>query len=138
MASDATTPERQPPSSAGRWTNARAIIIYFALADLLIHFLTNGRYGYFRDELYYLACAEHLDWGYADCAPLIALVAKISRAVLGDSLIAIRFFPAVAGAVMVLLTGLMTIELGGKRFAVTLACLCVLTDRKSTRLNSST
>ena len=126
MTTCATTPKSQAPSNQGRWTNAIAIAIYFALAVLLIHFLTNGHYGYFRDELYYLACGEHLDWGYADCAPLIALVARFSRAVLGDSLFAIRFFPAVAGAVTILLTGLMTIELGGKRFAITLACLCVL------------
>jgi hypothetical protein len=126
MTAGVITPESQAPSNQGRWTSAIAIIIYFALANLVVHFLTNGHYGYFRDELYYLACGEHLDWGYADCAPLIALVAKLSRAVLGDSLFAIRFFPAVAGAVTVLLTGLMTIELGGKRFAVTLACLCVL------------
>ncbi|MBI3851424.1 MAG: glycosyltransferase family 39 protein [Verrucomicrobia bacterium] len=126
MTTGATTSESQARSNPGCWTSAVSIAIYFALTDLLIHFLTNGQYGYFRDELYYLACGEHLDWGYADCAPLIALVAKLSRTVLGDSLFAIRFFPAVAGAVTILLTGLMTIELGGKRFAVTLACLCVL------------
>jgi len=126
MTTGATATEFHATSTEGRWTSAIAITIYFVLADLLIHFLTNGQYGYFRDELYYLACAEHLDWGYADCAPLVALVAKLSRAILGDSLFAIRFFPALAGAVKILLTGLMTIEFGGKRFAVMLACLCVL------------
>ena len=110
----------------GRWTGALAITIYFALAKLLIHFFTNGQYGYFRDELYFLACGEHLDWGYADHAPLVALAARASRALLGDSLFAIRFFPAVAGALKVLLAGLLVREFGGGRFAAALACLCVV------------
>jgi hypothetical protein len=108
-----------------RWTGTLAIAVYFALAKLLIHLLANRGYGYFRDELYFLACGEHLDWGYVDHAPMIALAARLSRAVLGDSLSAIRFLPAAAGAIKVLLTGLMVSEFGGRRFAVMLACLCV-------------
>jgi hypothetical protein len=103
-----------------------AIAIYFSVAKLLIHLLFSSRYGYFRDELYFLACGEHLDWGYADHAPMIGLVAKLSRAVLGDSLFSLRFLPAVAGALKVLLTGLMVREFGGRRFATALACLCVV------------
>src|SRR5215212_10271356 len=87
-----------------------ALILYLSAFKLLLHFLTNGQYGYFRDELYYLACGEHLDWGYVDQAPLIAFVARASRLLLGDSLFAIRFFPAVAGAAL----------------AVVLACACVV------------
>ena len=108
------------------WTSPLAVIIYFALIKLVIHLFTNGQYGYFRDELYHLAGSEHLDWGYVDFAPLIALIAKLSLMLFGDSLSAIRFLPAVAGALTVLLTGLIIIELGGKRFAVMLGCFCVL------------
>ena len=46
------------------------LIILFSAIALLIHLLTNGRYGYFRDELYYLACTRHLDFGYVDQPPL--------------------------------------------------------------------
>jgi uncharacterized membrane protein len=100
--------------------------LFFAAGTLLLHMWTNGGYGYFRDELYFLACGEHLAWGYADMAPMVALVAHLSRAMFGDSLHAIRFFPAVAGAGVMILTGLITRELGGRRFAVILACLCIL------------
>ena len=103
-----------------------AFALYLSAAKLLLHFLTNGGYGYFRDELYYLACGEHLDWGYVDQAPLIAVVARLQRAALGDSLFALRFLPAVAGAALVFITGLLTRELGGRRFAVLLACVCVI------------
>ena len=64
-----------------------AIIVSFSVIALLIHLLTNGRYGYFRDELYYLACARHLDFGYVDQPPLSILLLRLSQIVLGGSLL---------------------------------------------------
>ncbi len=92
---------------------------------LLVHILVAGRYGYFRDELYFLDCARNLDWGYVDHAPLIGYYGKIAL-LLGGSLPALRIIPAVAGAGLVLLTMLLTRQLGGGRFAQALAGLCVL------------
>jgi hypothetical protein len=88
--------------------------------------LTNGRYGYFRDELYFIATSKHLAFGYVDFAPLSALVLRVSRAIFGDSLHAIRLSPALAFGAQVLVTALITAELGGRRFAVFLACVSVL------------
>ncbi len=102
-----------------------AIVASLAAGVCLLHFLVIGRYGYFRDELYYAACGEHLAWGYVDHAPLIAVVARLSRWLLGDSLFALRFFPALAGAAKVLLAAWLVCELGGKRFALALACTVV-------------
>ena len=102
--------------------------IVFALAATacLIHFVFNGRYGYFRDELYYAACGEHLAWGYVDHAPLVAVFSRVTRALLGDSLFALRFFPALAAGAKVLLAGWMAREMGGGRFAQMLSALTVL------------
>jgi Dolichyl-phosphate-mannose-protein mannosyltransferase len=100
-------------------------VYYIAAAKLVLHLLTAGRYGIFRDELYYLACAEHLDWGYVDQPPLIALVAWFARHLFGESLLGLRLLPALAGAGLVVLTGKVTQELGGKRFAQNLAALAV-------------
>jgi len=105
---------------------AGAAVAAVAAVKLLLHLYAGRHYGYFCDELYYLACARHLAWGYVDQPPLIALVVAIVRAVLGDSLAAIRFLPALAGAGKVLLTGRIARELGGKRFAQGLAALCAL------------
>ena len=69
---------------------------FLAAVAVLLQMLTNGRYGYFRDELYFLACGDHLAWGYVDFAPLAALLARVSRVALGDSLHAIRLLPALA------------------------------------------
>jgi hypothetical protein len=106
-----------------------AIIASFSLVALLVHLLTNGGYGYFRDELYYLACAQHLDFGYVDQPPLSILLLRLSEALFGDSLFAIRVLPAFAGAATVALTGLVARELGGRGWAIALACagsLCAL------------
>lgn len=105
---------------------AGMIVGAIAAVKLLLHLYAGRHYGYFVDELYYLACADHLAWGYVDQPPLIAFVARIARVLLGDSLPAIRLFPALAGAATVLLAGLIARELGGRRFAQGLAALSVL------------
>jgi 4-amino-4-deoxy-L-arabinose transferase-like glycosyltransferase len=97
-----------------------------AALKLLLHLYAGRHYGYFVDELYYLACSQHLAWGYVDQAPLIAGITKAARLLLGDSLGAIRFFPALAGAGTVLLAGMIARELGGGRFAQGLAAVCTL------------
>jgi hypothetical protein len=101
-------------------------VALIAAAKLALHLYAGRHYGFFVDELYYLACARHLAWGYVDQPPLIAAVAWITRAVLGDSLSAIRLPAALAGAGAVLLTGMIARELGGNRFAQGLAALCLL------------
>jgi 4-amino-4-deoxy-L-arabinose transferase-like glycosyltransferase len=105
---------------------ATAMVVCLAVCKLLVHLYAGRHYGYFVDELYYLACSRHLDWGYVDQPPLIALAAWFSRTLLGDSLAAIRFLPAVAGACEVALTALIARELGGRRFAQGLAALATL------------
>lgn len=101
-------------------------MLYLAAAKLLFHLLTAARYGIFRDELYYLACAEHLRWGYVDQPPLIAFVAWIARHLFGDSLLGLRFIPALAGAATVWLAGKLARDLGGGRFAQALAAFAVI------------
>lgn len=115
-----------PETRKSFWQSSVAVALFLALVKLGLHFAFNSDYGYFRDELYYIACGEHLALGYPDHAPLIAFAAKFSRVLFGDSLFAIRLLPALAGAAKVFLTGMLARELGGKRFAVFLACLCVL------------
>jgi 4-amino-4-deoxy-L-arabinose transferase-like glycosyltransferase len=105
---------------------ATAVILCLSACKLLVHLYAGRYYGYFIDELYYLACSRHLDWGYVDQPPLIAWIAWTGRALLGDSLPAIRFFPALAGAAEVALTSLIARELGGKRLAQGLAALTAL------------
>jgi hypothetical protein len=110
------------PAADRKYSTESALILFFSTAALLVHLLTNGRYGYFRDELYYIACARHLDFGYVDQPPLSILLLRLSEILLGNSLFAIRLLPALAGAATVALTGVIARELGGRRWAIALAC----------------
>jgi 4-amino-4-deoxy-L-arabinose transferase-like glycosyltransferase len=123
----ATATLRPAPSIRSLWLeNDVALACCFAVAACALHFLFNGQYGYFRDELYYAACGQRLAWGYVDQAPLIALIARITRALLGDSLRALRFFPAVASGIKILITAWFVRELGGHRFGQILAGTAML------------
>src|SRR5688572_14675194 len=98
-------------------------VLSIAVVKLTFHLITAHRYGIFRDELYYLACAEHLEWGYVDHPPLIALITWISVRLFGDSLLGLRLLPAIAGATLVWLTSKLTKELGGGRSSQVLAAI---------------
>ena len=105
---------------------AAGVLAGLCAAKLLLHIFTSVRhYGYFRDELYYLDMARHLDWGYVDAAPLIAVYAKIAL-LLGGSLAALRILPALAGAALIGLTMIIARELGGGQYAQLLAGLAIL------------
>jgi hypothetical protein len=105
--------------------SGQAIVAYVAALKLLLLLAIAGVYGLFIDELYFLACGEHLAWGYVDMPPLTAFQAWLARALFGDSMQAIRLFPALAAAGLVLLTGAIVRQLGGGRFAQFLAALAV-------------
>jgi len=102
------------------------IAAWLALGNFLLHLYFNNRYDYFRDEFDYMACGQHLAWGFVDHPPLIPFLVKISRLVLGDSLRGIRIVPALATSAALLLTALIARELGGKRFAVVLSAVSFL------------
>jgi len=95
------------------------------LLALLFHLSTAQRYGIFRDELYYVACGAHLDFGYVDHPPFVALVARLAQALFGTSLPGLRLFPALAGAATACTAALLARELGGRSYAQRLAALCV-------------
>jgi 4-amino-4-deoxy-L-arabinose transferase-like glycosyltransferase len=92
---------------------------------VLIEIVIGPRYGVFRDELYYLACADHLAWGYVDQPPFSILVLAGVRALLGEGLFALRLVPAVLGGALVVLGARLARELGGGGRAQLLAALAV-------------
>ena len=89
------------------------------------HFYFNNQYGYFRDEFNYIACGEHLDWGFVDHPPLIPLLVQFCRVLFGDSLRVIRLVPALASALTVVLSGAIARRLGGGPFAMLLTAVSV-------------
>lgn len=113
--------ENNPPMA---WRLVGALAVF----KLVIHLVTVGAWGseWFVDELYFMACAEHLDWGYVDMPPLFPFVLAVVTAVFGDSLLVVRAIAALAGAGMVVLTAALARELGGDRWAQATAGICVI------------
>jgi 4-amino-4-deoxy-L-arabinose transferase-like glycosyltransferase len=113
------TPERGLPRLELR------LLLAVALARLLLHLLTNGQYGFHRDELAVLDDAGHLARGYVAYPPLTPFLAHASMALFGDSLTAFRAPSALAQALATLLTGMIARELHGGRFAQMAAAFAV-------------
>ena len=108
----ATTNPPERPGREKRWLSGSAIVAYVASVKLIAHLATASVYGFFIDELYFLACGQHLAWGYVDMPPLTAFQAWLTRTLFGNSAYSIRLFPSLA--------------LGGKRFAQFLAAFSIL------------
>jgi hypothetical protein len=99
-----------------------------SLGLVLFHLLTSALsgYGYFIDELYFIACSHRLALGYVDQPPLSIGLLALSRWMLGASLPAVRVLPALAMGGTVFMTGLLARQLGGSRRAVVLSALAAL------------
>ncbi|MEN8184171.1 MAG: glycosyltransferase, partial [Myxococcota bacterium] len=92
-----TTPRAAPISRESRATLATAVIAVAFFLLLLLPSLS-PHYGFYSDELYYLACARRLAFGYLDHPPLFVWLLRLHASLLGDSLFALRVLPAAAGA----------------------------------------
>ena len=109
---------------------ALAPVSALAALTLGLHLWVNATspFGFHRDEFLYLAMGRHLRLWAMDFPPGIALLAQATRALVGESLIAIRLGPALAGAALLVLAALFARELGGGRRAQVLAAVAVLAD----------
>jgi len=101
-----------------------AIVIYFVITKLILC-LFPFEYGFFRDELYYIALSDNLDFGYVDIPPLVPFFLAIVRFLMGTSFISLHLLPAVCGALVVWLVSLMVRKMGGSFSAQLLALTCV-------------
>jgi len=102
-----------------------APLIGIACAVLLLHILTNGRYGFHRDELQFLSDARHLDWGYVSYPPLTPFVEHLALGLFGLSPVGLRFFSAIMQSIAIVVSGLMARELGGGKAAQITTALAV-------------
>ncbi|MFQ5629121.1 MAG: glycosyltransferase family 39 protein, partial [bacterium] len=112
------------------------VILVLAFAKLAVHFFTNTNYGLHRDAFLYLALGDHLDFGYVAVPPLIAMIAKLTLMIFGDSVFAVRLFPALIGAASVVVIGMIVRMLGGKMWAILLACTAFIVSPAFLRSNT--
>jgi len=124
-ASETQLPPARPRPASGRtpWLG----ITLIAVAALGVEMAVSARYGYVRDELYFLAAGRHLAFGYVDQPPLTPLLARLAALAGGNTLVALRAVPAIALAVLVMLTAAMSRMMGAGRTGQLLAALAAAT-----------
>jgi len=122
---DSTT-TAAPPTNDRFLSNGMLAVLGIAAFGFAVHMVFNNGYGYFRDEFDYIACGNHPAWGYVDQPPLLPMLTRLCLTVFGDSLRSVRLVPALFASLLIILTGLVARELGGKRFAVALSALTIL------------
>jgi len=117
-------------------SRARLLITAFALFKFALHFSTNANYELHRDVYLYLALADHPDWGYISVPPLTPMIGKLAILLFGDSAFAVGFFPALIGAISMVVIALIVKELGGKTWAMILACTAFILSPSFLRSNT--
>jgi dolichyl-phosphate-mannose-protein mannosyltransferase len=99
------------------------VLVLIAVVRVALHTLSNGQYGFHRDELQTLDDARHLDWGFVAYPPVTPLIGRLELVLFGTSLVGFRLFAAVAVSAAMVLTGLIARELGGSRHVQVLAAI---------------
>src|SRR5690348_18283275 len=112
-------------SEGSRSQGDNLCLLAIAAAIALLHILTNGRYGFHRDELQFLSDARHLDWGFVAYPPFTPMVERISLSIFGVSLVGLRLVSVIFQAAAIVVAGLIARELGGGRLAQLGTASCV-------------
>mgnify|MGYP006278263621 CR=1 FL=1 len=112
------------------------LIIGLAVFKLVIHLITNTNYELHRDALLYYSLGEHIDWGFVSVPPLTPLISKISLFLFGHNTFALRFFPAVAGAISVIIIAKIVRELKGGKWAILIATAAFILSPAFLRSNT--
>jgi hypothetical protein len=121
----ARRPAPEPPASTGTapWRGIAIIAVAAFVAEMAV----SARYGYVRDELYFLSAGHHPAFGYVDQPPLTPLLARAAVALGGNTLAGLRVVPALGLAALVVLTAVMSRMLGAGRTGQLLAALAAAT-----------
>jgi 4-amino-4-deoxy-L-arabinose transferase-like glycosyltransferase len=118
-------PFNEDPAKPDQAGPGSGVLVLLASALLLLHCLTNGQYGFHRDELPMLDDSRHLAWGYVGYPPLTPWLGRLGLELFGPSLVGVRFFSALAQSCVVVLAGLMARALGGSRKAEVVTAIAV-------------
>jgi len=108
--------------------NLLNLIFFIATLNLIIYLITQAffAYGFFRDELYYLACANRIQLGYIDHPPLSIYVLAVWKSLFGDAMFVIRIVPAIITSATVFMIGLFTMRLGGGKAAIIISTVAYM------------
>src|SRR6202050_4733991 len=111
---DPTIPLSPEISSPSTKRGDLLVLGIIAIRVALVHMLTNGRYGFHRDELQVLDDARHMDWGFVAYPPVTPFIERIGLTMFGISLVGLRMFSVLAQAIALVVTALMARQLRAK------------------------
>ena len=114
-----------PDSTKTQNYSGTIIIAFFALVTFVVHLSVAKNFELHRDELLFVALGKNLDWGYASVPPFIGFLSYTAQLLFSDVPFGLKFFAALAGSGLIVIVGKITTELGGKNWAIFLACCAV-------------
>lgn len=123
MAMQPAEPANAGLSRVAHQVSDNMLLLMIGGGVVVFHLLTNGQYGFHRDELDILMNARQLDWGYVAYPPITPLIARAGLELFGTSLVGLRSFAAIAQGIVVILAGMMARDFGGARAAQITAAL---------------
>ena len=119
----AAAPAAAPALVPAPWAGIALIAAVAAAAEMAV----SARYGYARDELYFLSAGRHPAFGYVDQPPLTPLLARTTAVLTAGTLAGFRVLPALGLAALVAMTAAMSRRLGAGRSGQLLAALAAAT-----------
>ncbi|MEU8897526.1 glycosyltransferase family 39 protein [Nocardia sp. NPDC048505] len=114
--------ENEPPPFAKAGVGAIVAAAAVAL------FASIGRYGFFGDELYFVAAGRRLAWGYADQGPLVPAIARLMDLLAPGSMVAQRIPAVLVTLAAIVLSAQIAREFGGSRGAQVLTAAAYATS----------
>ncbi len=107
-------------------TNDRILLLIISLISVIFQLSFYNLFEFHRDELLYFSLGQHLALGYHSVPPFIGMLAFVSTKLFGYTLFAAKFFPALAGGILIYLSGIIAKELKGGLYAQILTAISLL------------
>lgn len=120
----AAGPAQARGQSAGETPALSRWVIAVAAIQIAVLLGTATRYGYHRDELYFIVAGGHPAFGYPDQPPLVPLLCRAMNAIAPGSLLLLRTPSALAAGATTVLSALIAREVGGNSRGQLIAAVC--------------